>query len=118
MTKPSTENLNSSLWPRTIWPEVRDAAEAVGKETRPLEELYRRYQIPLRVHLHCTFREFPLVLKNSEDLLQAFALKKILAAGWLARADPRKGRFRDFLRTSLSNFVWDWLKKQQPDVDL
>src|SRR5204863_7658258 len=67
---------------------------------------------PLRVHVRQRFRTFPLILENAEDLLQDFATAKILKEGWLEKSDPRKGRFRDFLRTSLDNLVWSWWKKQ------
>jgi DNA-directed RNA polymerase specialized sigma24 family protein len=77
-----------------------------------VEELYLKYQGPLRVHFLGKFGSFPSILKNADDLLQDFVLKKILRDGWLRRWHPGKGRFRDFLRTSLNNFVWDWWKKQ------
>ncbi len=91
---------------------VKAAGAAAGREVVPVEELYLKYQEPLRVHLRGKFRSFPLILNHSEDLLQDFAKDKILAEGWLRRWDQRKGRFRDFLRTSLNNFVWDWWRRQ------
>ncbi|MGD0253841.1 MAG: hypothetical protein ABSC01_14240, partial [Verrucomicrobiota bacterium] len=45
-------------------------------------------------------------MKNQADtLLQDFAEDKMLKEGWLRRADQNRGRFRDFLKTSLRNFV-------------
>ncbi len=112
VTKRQTDNRDSSLWPMTDASQVKRAGDAVGVEVKPLEELYLKYQRPLRVHLLGKFRSFPLILNHAEDLLQDFALDKILAKGWLPSWVQRRGRFRDFLRTSLTNFVWDWWKKQ------
>ena len=108
----SSKRTQTSLWPLTAWNEVQAAGHAAGKEPTPLDELYRKYQTPLRVHLRQRFRTFPLILENAEDLLQDFATAKILKEGWLEKSDPRKGRFRDFLRASLDNLVWSWWKKQ------
>ena len=44
-------------------------------------------------------------------LLQEFAEDKILKTGWLQRADQSRGRFRDFLKTSLRHFVLDRLNR-------
>jgi len=53
-----------------------------------------------------------VILQNADDLLQDFAAGKILKEGWLQKSDPRKGRFRDFLRKSLDNLVWSWWKSR------
>ena len=108
----SSKSAQTSLWPLTAWNEVEAAGRAAGKELKPIDELFRKYETPLRVHLRQRFRTFPLILENAEDLLQEFAAAKILKEGWLGKSDPRKGRFRDFLRTSLDNLVWSWWKKQ------
>lgn len=111
MTKPP-EQADTSLWPMTDRSRVQAAGDAVGKETKPLDELYTKYKGPLYVHLVGKFRSFPPVLKNADDLLQDFALKKILGQGWLLKWHPSEGRFRDFLRRSLNNFVLDWWRRQ------
>ena len=45
------------------------------------------------------------MLFRSDTLLQDFAEDKLLQEGWLRKADQSRGRFRDFLKTSLRNFV-------------
>jgi hypothetical protein len=104
----------TSLWPLTAWQEVRAAGRAAGKAVTPVDELFCKYQRPLRVHLLRRFRTFPVILNHADDLLQEFAAAKILKEGWLNKSDPRRGRFRDFLRKSLENLVWSWWK-QQPE---
>src|SRR3954447_13452888 len=48
--------------------------------------------------LACTGRE-----DDAADLFQEFALK--LLRGEFRRADPSRGRFRDYLKTTLANLV-------------
>jgi hypothetical protein len=110
----ASRTTETSLWPLTAWQEIQAAGRAAGRETSPIDELFRKYRTPLRVHLLRRFRSFPVILSNVDDLLQEFAAAKILKEGWLQKSDPRKGRFRDFLRKSLENLVWSWWK-QQPE---
>ena len=44
-------------------------------------------------------------------MLQDFAGDKLLREGWLRKADQTRGRFRDFLKSSLRNFVLDRLSR-------
>ena len=109
------ESPNSSLFPRTNWAELDRAAAA---ETEPLDGLIRRYWHPLRVFLLTTF---PGVRDQADLLLQDFAQDKMLKEGWLRRADQNRGRFRDFLKASLKNFVLDRLSRAEvknPPVSL
>jgi RNA polymerase sigma-70 factor (ECF subfamily) len=46
----------------------------------------------------------------ADDLFQEFALR--LMRGAFRRADPRRGRFRDFLKTALSHLVTDHYRRQ------
>ncbi len=103
---------NSSLWPETILEEVLEAGNAVGKETKPLGELWQKYQTPLRVHLLHHFRSFPRIINNADDLLHDFFVKKIMRDGWLNLAKLKRGPFRNQLKMGLENIVWDWWEKQ------
>jgi RNA polymerase sigma-70 factor (ECF subfamily) len=47
---------------------------------------------------------------TADDLFQEFALR--LMRGAFRRADPRRGRFRDFLKTALSHLVTDHYRRQ------
>ena len=46
----------------------------------------------------------------ADDLFQEFAVR--LMRGAFRRADPRRGRFRDFLKTALSHLVTDHYRRQ------
>jgi len=69
---------------------------------------------------------FPSLKSQVGELLQNFAQDRFLKQGWLGKADRDRGRFRDFLKTSLKNFVHDHLRKasnapaslDELDVDL
>ena len=97
----------SSIFPRTDWSELGRAGEA--DEAR-LDRLIRTYWAPLRIFLVATF---PSLKDQADLLLQDFAEDKILKSGWLQRADRRRGKFRDFLKTSLRNFVLDRLNRAE-----
>jgi hypothetical protein len=101
----SSESQPSSIFPRTDWAGLAQAAEA--DEAR-LDGLIRLYWSPLRIFLVATF---PSLKDQAEVLLQEFAEDKILKEGWLRRADRTRGKFRDFLKTSLRHFVLDRLNR-------
>lgn len=103
---------DNPFWPNTVWPEIQAAAGAVGKDTVPLDVLCRKYEKPLKTHLRNKFWTYPRIQEHAEDLLQDFITKKLLTEGWLDTANPARGKFRDYLRRSLDNMVWDWWKKQ------
>ena len=111
----AAEPPNSSLFPRTNWEELGQAANA---EVAPLDRLIRLHWLPLRIFLVATF---PGLQNQADTLLQDFAEDKLLKAGWLRKADQQRGRFRDFLKTSLRNFVLDRLNRAEvknPPVSL
>ena len=103
----SAESSASSIFPRTDWAELGGTGES--DEAR-LDRLIRTYWAPLRIFLVATF---PSLRDQADLLLQDFAEDKILKKGWLQRADRRRGRFRDFLKTSLRNFVLDRLNRAE-----
>ena len=94
-----------SIFPRTDWAELGRAAQA---DVPKLDALIRLYWQPLRIFLVATF---PNLADQADLLLQDFAEDKMLKAGWLQKADPGRGRFRDFLKRSLRNFVLDRLSR-------
>ena len=95
----SPEVSKESLFPRTDWADLGKAAQA---EPAPLDRLVRLYWQPLKIFLLTTF---PSLHSQADILLQDFAEDKLLQEGWLQKADQDRGRFRDFLKTSLRNFV-------------
>ncbi|HUC83602.1 MAG TPA: hypothetical protein VL970_00305 [Candidatus Acidoferrales bacterium] len=94
-----------SIFPRTDWSELGKAADA---QPAPLDRLVRLYWQPLKIFLIATF---PNLSGQADELLQDFAGDKILREGWLRKADQTRGRFRDFLKTSLRNFILDRLSR-------
>ncbi|HEX4350974.1 MAG TPA: hypothetical protein VH251_11330, partial [Verrucomicrobiae bacterium] len=103
----ASEPTKSTIFPRTDWADLGKAAEA---EQAPLERLVKLYWQPLKIYLLATF---PSLQSQAEVLLQDFAEDKILQEGWLRKADQNRGRFRDFLKTSLRNFVLDRLNRAE-----
>jgi DNA-directed RNA polymerase specialized sigma24 family protein len=103
----SSETPPSSVFPRTDWAELGKAADA---DQARLDHLIRLYWKPLRIFLVATF---PTLKDQAEVLLQEFAEDKILKDGWLRRADRNRGKFRDFLKTSLRHFVLDRLNRAE-----
>ena len=97
----------SSIFPRTDWSALGKAAQA---DVALLDRLIRLYWDPLRIYFAATF---PALREQSETLLQEFAEDKILKNGWLQQADRNRGHFRDFLKTSLRNFVLDRLSRAE-----
>ncbi len=101
----SPEPSASSIFPRTDWAEVSKAAE---NDDMRLDRLIRLYWVPLRIYL---LASFPSLRNQAETLLQEFAEDKILKKGWLQHADRSRGKFRDYLKTSLRNFTLDRLNR-------
>jgi DNA-directed RNA polymerase specialized sigma24 family protein len=103
----SSEPSASSIFPRTDW---ADLAKAADTDEARLDALIRLYWKPLRIFLVATF---PTLKDQAEVLLQEFAEDKMLKEGWLRRADRTRGKFRDFLKTSLRHFVLDRLNRAE-----
>jgi DNA-directed RNA polymerase specialized sigma24 family protein len=105
----------STIFPRTDWQALNLPIE--GDAAR-LDQLIRQYWRPLRVFLTSTF---PSLRDQADLLLQDFAEDKLLKAGWLQRANRQRGQFREFLKTSLRNFVLDRLSRadlKNPPISL
>ena len=94
----------SAEFPGTIWFEVTDRKKVV-----------HQYWHALRIYLGSILSRFPHHREEADDLLQDFMMKKILQPGWLELADPGKGRFRDFLKSSLRHFVTGELRKREAE---
>lgn len=85
-------------------------ASAADNDPEQLDALIRLYWAPLKIYLMASF---PTLRDRAEELLQNFSEDRILRDGWLGRADRGRGRFRDFLKRSLYNFVLDHLSKAE-----
>ena len=94
----SSDSPASSIFPRTDWAGLGEAAEA--DEAR-LDQLIRLYWAPLRIFLVATF---PSLKDQADMLLQEFAEDKILKEGWLRRADRDAGEIPRFSQNQPAPF--------------
>lgn len=89
------------LFVTTRWSVVLAAGGAATADARAaLERLCQTYWYPL----YCCVRQRGHAPADAQDLTQAF-FAHLLGKDLAAKADPDRGRFRSFLRTSLENFL-------------
>lgn len=93
----------------THWSLVVAAGDSASPAAREaLERLCRSYWYPLYAYVRRRGRS----AHDAKDLTQGFFLQ-LLDHGYLARADPRKGRFRTFLLVALNHFLTnEWHRGQ------
>ena len=103
----------------TLWSQVLGAHDANPDARRDAQEaLLARYGGAVRRYLLASVRD-PHV---ASDLVQEFALRFL--RGDFRRADPARGRFRDYLKGALGNLVADHFRRrraspgQLPDENL
>ena len=85
----------------THWSLVVAAAGGEGNEPRAaLEELCQAYWYPI----YAFIRRRGNSAEDARDLTQGF-FAALLEKGYLADADPQRGRFRSFLLTAVARFV-------------
>jgi DNA-directed RNA polymerase specialized sigma24 family protein len=105
----SAEQPDPSLFQMTNPTELRRAGEG---NVEALASLIGKYHTPLKVYL---LHAFPTLEPHAGELLQDFSQDRLLREGWLGQVDLQRRRFRDFLRTSLRNYVLNWLRKNQQE---
>ena len=86
----------------THWSVVLAAAHGGDDASAALEQLCRIYWLPLYAYV----RRHGYSHADAEDLTQEF-FARLLARGYLARADPAKGRFRSFLLAGIKYLLCD-----------
>jgi RNA polymerase sigma factor (sigma-70 family) len=95
----------------TFWTKVFQAHQATGQEAQQAQrELLLRYYGAVYRYMLGTLRD----ANAAEELTQEFALRFL--RGDFKRADPDKGRFRDFLKTALRHLAikyWDKKKREK-----
>jgi RNA polymerase sigma factor (sigma-70 family) len=92
----------------TIWTDVEDAHKALG--TRAADaclNVIKRYQGAAYRYLFAAVRD----PDAADELFQEFALRVVQGA--FSHADPRRGRFRFYLKTVLFHLVTDYQKRQR-----
>jgi RNA polymerase sigma-70 factor (ECF subfamily) len=92
----------------TLWTMVRQAhARPGGPEPSAFERLFERYGGAVYQYLLGAVRRKDV----ADELFQEFALR--LVRGDFHRADPGRGRFRDYLRKALVHLVTDFHRVRQ-----
>jgi RNA polymerase sigma-70 factor (ECF subfamily) len=91
----------------TQWTKLFEAHQDVGQAAPPaLRELLLRYYPAVYRYLLGTLRD----QAAADELTQEFAVRFL--RGDFKQADPERGRFRDFLKTSLRRLAIDHWRKQ------
>jgi RNA polymerase sigma-70 factor (ECF subfamily) len=91
----------------TVWSKVFEAREADGDKAR--NELLLRYHEAVYHYLRNELRD----PHAADKIFSNFALRVLEVDKFLQRADPERGRFRDYLRTVLRNMIIDHYRAQQ-----
>jgi DNA-directed RNA polymerase specialized sigma24 family protein len=106
-------NVTSASWkrfPPTLWTEVMVAAG--GDNTvavQALGKVLERYDPLVRAYIGLRFHVSP---EKARDLWQEFVYRKVLEDCLLKAANRARGRFRDFLLTSINHFVISEFRKE------
>lgn len=94
-------------FPSTRWSRIAAAGDPQASQNQQaLAELCTAYWYPLYAYI----RRRGYTAEEAQDLTQGF-FARILEKGLFAQADPRRGRFRSFLRTVSTHFLanqHDW----------
>lgn len=90
---------DTRTFPSTCWTELRAGP---GESAHAIETLAERYWRPAHAYLRALGR----TREEARDLVQGFFVW-VIESGFLAKADPQRGRFRAFVKTALSNFATD-----------
>ena len=99
-----THDPYSSGFRTTRWSLVQEAAG----DRSALEDLLRDYWAPM----YAFARQSGYSSHDAADIVQEFVAQRMLAGALLNRADPQRGRFRAFLKSSLRNFLSDQHRRE------
>jgi len=101
----NTQTLNNIS---TLWSVIGTAHNGPPEEAEPAQlKLLQRYYGAVRRYLVGALHD----AEAAEELAQEFAVRFI--RGDFQGVDPRRGRFRDYLRTVLINMVTDYNKRRR-----
>ncbi len=94
----------------TIWTALNAAHDAsVSRATDAQTALIQRYQGAVYRYLLGALRD----PDAADDLFQEFALK--MSQGAFRRVDPGRGRFRDYLKTTLCHLITDYHNRRRKE---
>lgn len=101
MSQISPDHSSPGEFPSTRWSRIAAAGDPGGSQNREaLAELCTAYWYPLYAYI----RRRGHSPEEAQDLTQDF-FARLLEKGLFAQADPRRGRFRAFLRTVCVNYL-------------
>lgn len=107
----------SGTFPNTDWKLIeRAGAAGTLPQKEALQTLLVQYMPALTAHLLSNWR---VRADEAEELLQAFLTAKVVESNLICQVRREKGRFRNFVRSTLDAFVvsqrrWDTAKKRAP----
>ena len=104
----SRETPSSGAFPATRWSLLLDGASQPKKRRELWESLATTYWKPVYGYVRARWAK---TQDDALDLTQEFFLW-MLESGLVHRADPERGRFRAFVKTSLANFLTDLERKR------
>jgi RNA polymerase sigma-70 factor (ECF subfamily) len=84
-------------FPPTQWTRILEC----GPQEAILAELYQKYWKPI----YCYLRSMGFGNEHAKDLVQGFFTEKVLGQELVRKADPEKGRFRNFLLRAVHNYA-------------
>lgn len=92
----------------TLWTMVRDAHDpSSGGVSKAQEQLLERYSGAVHRYLLGALQDS----QAADDLYQDFCLRFL--RGNFRNVDPKRGRFRDYLKVALCHLVTDYHRRQQ-----
>jgi RNA polymerase sigma-70 factor (ECF subfamily) len=93
----------------TLWSLIGQAHQGPAEATRRAQEvLLQNYSGAVRRYLLGALKD----TDAADELFQEFSLRFL--RGDFRRADPERGRFRDFIKTALYHLVVDYQKRRRP----
>jgi RNA polymerase sigma-70 factor (ECF subfamily) len=108
VTEPSAgAHRAGGLFPTTRWTLILASRQGADARRAGLEALFAGYWRPIYIYL----RRKGLPSERAEDVVQGF-FASLLEREFLERADPARGRFRSFLRTSVDHYLANLYEKE------
>lgn len=96
---------------KTHWPLVQGAGQGEGDNER--NALLERYHEAIYRYLHCKLAD-----PHAADEVYSLFVERVKENHpFLRRADPEKGRFRDYLRRVLQRMVVDYWRQRQREAN-
>ena len=103
-------DFRAASFPTTRWSRLlADPAADSAAARQAFETLAGRYWRPIAAYIRARWAKTD---DDARDAAQEFFLW-MLDRGFLAQADPARGHFRGFLKTSLENFLYDRQRKRR-----